>query len=93
MDTASGGIDWSDLNISVRDDACETLVLLVREGAPLGELESRSLIDRVTNDTRIVLCVPFAWVRRVDRAARGGAFERMTPDAVAHRILTTPEAA
>lgn len=71
----------------------DALMLLIREGAELGELEQREIADLHSGERRAVKCVPDAWLRRLAKAAEVGAFARHAPEDIAHRILTTPEAA
>lgn len=77
---------------ALRDAVANTLVMLIVEGGPLGELEEREIADPVTGHAKTIRIIPEAWMRRLEVAARVGAFDRMTPEQVAHRILTTSPA-
>lgn len=69
----------------------DALMLLIREGGELGELERREIADPHSGERRTVKCTPEAWLCRLAKAAEVGAFTRHSPAAIAHRILTTSE--
>lgn len=69
----------------------DALMLLIRDGAELGELDQREVADPYSRERRTVKCVPPAWLRRLAKAAEVGAFERHSQRDIVHRILSTPE--
>lgn len=71
----------------------DAFMMLIVQGGELGELDQREIVDPVTRERRMVKAVPQAWLRRLERAVEVGAFAKKTPQQIAHRILTTPEAA
>ncbi|MFC0243655.1 hypothetical protein [Rhodopseudomonas telluris] len=44
---------------------------------------------RPGDDQIPILRLPAAWINRLDRAAAGGAFDRMSAEAIVARVLTT----
>lgn len=72
---------------------CDALMQMIRQGAELGELDQREIVDPITHERRTVKTVPLAWFRRLEKAVEVGAFAKKTVPEIVHRILTTPEAA
>lgn len=70
----------------------EALIMLIRHGGELGELEQREIVDPHSGERRTVKAVPSSWPRRLAKAVEVGAFAKKTPQEIVQRILSTPEA-
>lgn len=68
----------------------DAIVLLVREGAELGELDRATVRDEA--GAREMKLFPPRWFDRLALAAERGAFERMSVAAIVGRILGTHDA-
>lgn len=66
----------------------EAIMLLVREGGALGELETR-MATGPDGATREIKRFPPLWLRRLERAATAGQFARRSVREIVDTILTT----
>lgn len=55
-----------------------------------GGWEERTILG-IDGKRRTVKVFPPAWLRRLEKAVAVGAFARKTPEAIAERIIDTPE--
>ena len=72
------------------DGLASAICRLVIEGAELGALEDREILQ-ADGSTRTVRIIPRQWLERLQRAVNVGAFERLSLDQIVERILLPPQ--